>query len=95
MTAPVDVIQAFDAEIVRLWGEALTRGWPHPKDKVVAESWLLCSGSMACVGVSDVPRPFFHGRHENAWWVGRQGLVLSLWTKLRTTRRAASGGLSC
>ena len=45
--------------------------------------------------VSGVPRRFFHGRHENAWWVGRQGLVLSLWTKLRTTRRAASGGLSC
>jgi hypothetical protein len=45
--------------------------------------------------VSGVPRPFFHGRHENAWWVGRQGVVLSLWTKLRATRRVVSGGLSC
>ena len=48
-TAAVVVIQAFDAEIVRLWGERLGRLYPHPKDKVVAERWLAMGATLPMI----------------------------------------------
>jgi len=54
-----------------------------------------CDVSAAPLDRSAVLRPFFRDGHERAWRSGRQGLILSLWLKIRTTRTTGSGGLSC
>ena len=52
MTTAIEIIQAFDAEIVRIWGANLGRMYPHPKDKVMADRWIAAGATLPiCVKV--------------------------------------------
>ena len=46
MTTAVEIIAAFDKAIVDLWGAALARAWPHPKDKMIADRWLATGATL-------------------------------------------------
>jgi hypothetical protein len=46
MTTAIDIIAAYDAEIVRLWGDKLARCWPHAKDKLFADRWLAAGATV-------------------------------------------------
>jgi hypothetical protein len=44
--SPVPIICAYDDVVAAIWGEALRRPWPHPKDKVIAERWITAGATL-------------------------------------------------
>ena len=42
----IAIIEAFDRAVAAVWGDAMCRLWPHPLDKLTADSWIAAGATV-------------------------------------------------